>query len=122
MNRRPVLSLLCALSVLSAGTGCKRLATLGSGTHLDAPREPAARPVDNRKREIIVEVTTDPAGNVATIHFQRSSGKESLDAYVAESIREGWPHQPSTRSVAAITYSVEKGFSEPKVMSSTPVL
>ena len=121
MNRHPVFSLVCASLVLLAGTGCKKFATLGSGTHMDAPRDRTTAPVDNRRREMIVEVTTDPEGNVAEIHFQRSSGKESLDAYIAESIRQGWPRQPSMKSVAAITYSVEKGFSEPKVISNTPL-
>lgn len=121
MNRR-VLSLLCVLPLLAAGTGCKMLAIRGSGTHMDAPTRESTKPVDTRRRDIVVEVTTDPEGNVATIRIQRSSGKESLDAYVAETIRQSWPRQPSTRSVAEITYSVEKGFGEPKVLSTTPAL
>ena len=63
----------------------------------------------------------DAEGNVAQIHFQRSSGKDSVDAYVAQSIHDGWPHQPSVKTVAEVSYSVAKGFSEPKIISTTPV-
>ena len=125
MNRCSFLrSTVCALLLLLlAGTGCKNfLATRGTGSHMDAPRAREDKPIDTRRRDMLVEVTTDAQGNVAEVRFQRSSGKESVDAYVAESIRGGWPHQPSTRSVAAVTYSADKGFTQPKIISSSPVL
>ena len=67
-----------------------------------------------------VEVTTGPQGEIANIRFQRSSGKDAIDGYVAQTIRDGWPQQPSTRTVVEVTYSQEKGFSQPKVISTSP--
>ena len=117
----------CALAsvLLLAGVGCKNgpLAPRSNTvSRMDAPREREHKSVDSRRRDMVVDVTTDAQGNVVEIHFERSSGKESIDAYVAESIRSGWPRQPSTRSVASVSYTAEKGFTEPKVLSSTPVL
>ena len=112
--------LLCAL-VTVTGTGCRIFQNYGTGTHLNNPQDHPHDPTPTREREMIVEVTTDAEGNVAEVHFQRSSGKEGIDAYVAETIRQGWPRQPSTKSVASLTYSTEKGFSTPKMISSKPV-
>ena len=112
--------LLCALLTVT-GTGCQIIRNYGSGTHLDTPQAHPHDPTPTREREMVVEVTTDAEGNVATINFQRSSGKEGIDAYVAETIRQGWPRKPSTKSVASLTYSTEKGFSAPKVISTTPL-
>ena len=75
---------------------------------------------DHRARTMVVEVTTDPQGQVANIAFKRSSGKEGIDGYVAQTIHESWPQQPSTRTVAEITYTKDTGFSQPKVLSSSP--
>ena len=112
----------CALSLLLVGTGCKGLFAPRSNTvaRMDDPRPRETKTLDSHRRDMVVEVTTDAQGNVVEIHFQRSSGKESVDAFVAESIRQGWPRQPSIKSVAAVSYSVEKGFSEPKILSATP--
>ena len=115
-------ALLCGVLLpLLAGAGCNTIRNLGTGTHLDAPPDHPHDTTPTRERLMVVEVTTDPQGNVAEIHFQRSSGKDGIDAYVAETIRQSWPHQPSTRSVASLTYSTEDGFSAPKVLSSTPL-
>ena len=116
-----LLSLLWCALLTAAGTGCQILRNYGSGTHLNAPENHPHDPNPTRVREMVVEVTTDAEGNVAEIHFQRSSGKDGIDAYVAESIRQGWPRKPSTKSVASLTYSTEKGFSTPKMISTTPV-
>ena len=125
MNRSFFRPTVCALSLLLVGTGCggKGLFARRSDTvaRMDAVRPREHKPLDTRRHDMVVEVTTDAAGNVMEIHFQRSSGKDSVDAYVAESIRQGWPHQPSPKSVAAVSYSVEKGFTEPKILSNTPV-
>ena len=59
---------------------------------------------------MLIEVTTDASGAVATVEFKRSSGSAALDNYVAENIRHNWPAQPSTRSLVELTYSAEKGF------------
>ncbi len=120
MNRASfLLGLLCG-TLLLTGSGCRLINNYGTGEHLDKPRDHPHDTDPTRVREMIVEVTTDAEGNVADIRFQRSSGKEGIDGYVAQSIRQGWPRQPSTRSVASLTYSTEKGFSTPKMISSTP--
>ena len=122
MNRASILlGLLWCVLLLGTGTGCQLVRNYGSGTHLDSPQDHPHDTNPTRVREMIVEVTTDADGNVASIHFQRSSGKDGIDGYVAQSIRDGWPRQPSTRSVASLTYSTEKGFSSPKIISSTPL-
>ena len=108
--------------MLLTGAGCQLIRNYGTGTHLDAPRDHPHDTNPSRVREMVVDVTTDAQGNVAEIHFERSSGKDGIDAYVAESIRQGWPRQPSTRSVASLTYSTEKGFTPPKILSTTPAL
>ena len=115
---RPAGALLACL-LLTCG-GCSIYRNMGTGAHMDAPREHPHDPNGNRVREMVVEVTTDPEGNVVDIHFQRSSGSDGVDGYVAQSIHEQWPRQPSTRSVASISYSRDKGFSTPKIISSTP--
>ncbi len=122
MKRAPSLPclFLCGL-LLVTGAGCQIIRNYGSGTHLDNPRDHPHDTNPRRVREMVVEVTTDATGSVTEIHFQRSSGKEGIDGYVAESIRQTWPRQPSTKSVASLTYSTEKGFSAPKVLSSTPL-
>ncbi len=113
----------CCALLLLASTGCKvnPFANLGTGTHLDAPTNHPHDPNPTRERPMVVEVTTDADGNVASITFQRSSGKEGIDGYVAETIRQNWPRQPSMRTVASLSYSTEKGFSTPKILSSTPL-
>ncbi len=122
MKRAPSLLCLsfCGL-LLVTGAGCQIIRNYGSGTHMDNARDHPHDPNPSRVREMVVEVTTDAAGNVAQIQFQRSSGKDGIDGYVAESIRQNWPRQPSTKSVASLTYSTEKGFSAPKMLSSTPL-
>ena len=115
---RPAL-LLAGLLLAAGGGGCSYFRNLGSGTHM-VQTKPPPPPTDRRVRVMVVEVTTGPEGQIADIHFQRSSGKEGIDGYVAESIRQGWPQQRSTRTVVEVTYSADKGFSSPKVISTTP--
>ena len=115
-------ALLCGACLLLAGTGCRLInPSYGTGTHMDVARDHPHDTNPKLERKMVVEVTTDAEGNVASIHFQRSSGKDGIDGYVAETIRQNWPHQPSMRTVAALTYSTEKGFSSPTVLSSTPL-
>lgn len=125
MNRPSLRPTVGALVLLLVSAGCKNgpLAPRSNTVaRMDAPRARENKALDTRRREMVVEVTTDAQGDVAQINFQRSSGKESIDAYVADSIRSGWPRQPSTRSVASLSYSVEKGFTEPKILSTSPAL
>ena len=115
---RPAL-LLAGLLLAAGGSGCSYLHTLGSGTHMDQAKAPPAA-LDRHVRVMIVEVTTGPQGEIANIRFQRSSGKGGIDGYVEQTIREGWPQQSSTRTVVEVTYSEDKGFSQPKVLSTAP--
>ena len=115
---RPAL-LLAGLLLAAGGSGCSYFHTLGSGTHMVQTKAPPA-PLDRRVRVMVVEVTTGPQGEIANIRFQRSSGKDGVDGYVAQTIRDGWPPQPSVRTVVEVTYSEEKGFSQPKVISTAP--
>lgn len=123
MNRLSLRLSAGALCLLLAGTGCQNPFARRSDTvaRMDAPREREHKPLDTRRHELVLVVTTDAQGAVAQINVQRSSGKDGVDAYVIQSIRDGWPRQPSTRSVVQVEYSAEKGFTEPKVLSSTPV-
>ena len=123
MNRLSLRLSAVALCLLLAGTSCQNPFARRSDTvsRMDAPRERESKPLDTRRRDMVLVVTTDAQGEIAQINVQRSSGKESVDAYVIQSIRDGWPHQPSTRSVVAVSYTAAKGFTEPKVLSSTPV-
>ena len=94
----------------------------GSGTkqRLDAPRVVPHHPTNVKPRSMLIEVITDASGAVATVTFQRSSGSEAVDNYAADNIRHTWPAVPSTRFVVEETYSADKGFTDPKMISSTP--
>ena len=115
---RPAL-LLAGLLLAAANGGCNYFRNLGSGTHLNTPPEHAAT-TDQRTRVMVVEVTTDAPGQIANIHFTRSSGKEGIDGYVAQTIKDSWPQQPSTRTQVEVTYSAAGGFTQPKILSSSP--
>ncbi len=102
------------------GAGCQLYHNLGTGEHYDAPE---ARPVSDkskRVRDMVVEVTTNAEDAVTQVQFKRSSGSSVVDQYVAESARVNWAGKPSTVTVIALTYSGEKGFSDPKVLSTSP--
>lgn len=122
MNRASILRrLFLCLALAMSCSGCNLYHNMGTGARMDAPREHPHDTNPTQVREMVVEITTDAEGNVAEVHFQRSSGKEGIDGYVAQSIRDNWPKQPSTRSVASLNYSVDKGFSAPKIISASPL-
>ncbi len=101
--------------------GCNLIRNYGTGTHLDEARE---RPKNNHAAKaatIQAEVTTDADAQVVSITFVRSSGSGGVDGYVADSIRHNWPGSPSTRSLVEIVYTPGSGFTNPKVLSSSPV-
>ncbi len=75
---------------------------------------------DIKKREMLVEVTTDANGEVINVQFKRSSGSDVVDAHVADTIHNSWPRVPSTVTEAALTFSVADGFSQPRTISSHP--
>ena len=117
-----------ALRLLVLTTGIASLAGCGlfrggSSTQqrLDEPREIPHHPANVKPRTMLIEITTDASGAVATVEFKRSSGSAAVDNFVAENIRHTWPGGPSTRSLVELTYSADKSFSEPKLISATPV-
>ena len=94
----------------------------GSSTkqRLDDPHPVPHHPTNVKPRTMQVEVTTNADGAVTDINFTRSSGSEAVDGYVAQNIRHTWPATRSNRSLVEITYSAEKGFSEPRLLASAP--
>lgn len=100
--------------------GCNFLHNYGSGTHLDEVRDKPKNPRGAKASTMQAEVVTDAFGQVTSIHFLRSSGSSAVDNYVADSIRTGWPGGPLTRSVVEISYNPGTGFTNPKIISSSP--
>ena len=110
------------LGVLLLGDGgCIFLRNYGTGTHLDAPPDKAPHHGSAKASTMQIEITTDATAQVTMIHFVKSSGSDALDGFVADSIRHTWPGSPSTRALVEIHYAPGTGFSEPKLISSTPV-
>ncbi len=111
------------LSLLLAVTcgGCQMYRSIGKGQHMDPARHKPHHDVQRSGKEILVEITTDPAGAVADIRFQKSSGSEAVDNYVAETIRSGWPPNPSTKSLVRLQHTANGGFSQPEIVSSAPL-
>lgn len=72
-------------------------------------------------RTVQAEVTTDESGAVADVRVLRPSGSPALDDFVVESIRSTWPPAPSRRTVVEMSHSPAAGFSEPKVISTSPI-
>ena len=108
-----------ALSLaVAGGGGCQLYHNLGTGEHYDAPQERPTSDRSKRVHDIIVVVTTNAAGAVTQVTLNRSSGSSIIDEYVAESARANWAGKPSTATTLELTYSGEKGFSEPKVLST----
>ena len=108
-----------ALAALSGGSTI--YGNIGKGQQLDPSRPAPHHEVNRTGQEILVAVTTAADGSVADIRFEKSSGRDAVDNYVAESIRSGWPAVPSTRSVAKLRHLDGGGFSDPEIISSTPV-
>ena len=107
--------------ILLAGVpGCSFFRGDGTKQRLDEPRDHPHHPTNVKPRTMLIEVTTDAGGAVVGVVFKRSSGSDAVDNYVAENIRHTWPYNPSNRSVVELTYSAEKSFGEPKLISSSP--
>ena len=107
--------------VLSGGVGCSLFhSTPGTKERMDEPRPQLANEKDQKKRDMLVEVTTDANGEVVNIVFKRSSGADTIDSYVADSIHNKWPKIPSTVTLAEVTFSMAGGFSQPRMISSHP--
>ena len=123
MNLSPPVSIsrLFVISVVLTGvSGCSFFRGDGTKQRLDTPREVPHHPVNVKARTMVIQVTTDATGAVVGVEFQRSSGSDAVDNYVAQNIRHTWPSNPSNRSVVELTYSADKSFSEPKLISSSP--
>ena len=120
---RPSSRLLCAGLLLVACAqfgGCTFFRNYGSGTHLDSPREKTQKKFTAKAATMQFEVLTDAAGQVVQVQFIRSSGSNAVDNYVANSARENLAGAASTRSVYEINYTPNTGFSNPKLLSSSP--
>ena len=101
-------------------SGCTLFRNAGTGEHLDTPRDAPPATKDVKKRDMIVEVTTDASGAVTNVAFKKSSGSDVVDAHVADTIHNDWPRVPSKVTVAELTFSVADGFSQPRTISSHP--
>ena len=123
--RSPRLYSVARWSVFTAAiaslAGCSLIRGDGTRQRLDEPHEVPHHPTNVKPRTMLIEVTTDASGAVATVEFKRSSGSGAVDNFVAENIRHTWPGGPSTRSLVELTYSADKSFSEPKLISATPL-
>ncbi len=116
-----VIPRLAVVSILLAALpGCSFLRGDGTKQRLDTPREHPHHPANVKPRTMLIEITTDVGGQVVGVEFKRSSGSNAVDDYVAENLRHAAPGKPLTRSLVELTYSAEKGFSEPKLISSAP--
>lgn len=86
----------------------------------DVP-QPRHREPSKKVRTVQVEVTTDASGAVADVRVLRPSGSSALDDFVVESIRSTWPPAPARRTVVEMSHSAAAGFSEPKVLATSPL-
>ena len=111
-------TMVLAVAALSCA-GCQIYRNLGTGVHYDAPQPKVTSDKGKRVHDILVAVTTNAAGAVTLVQFKRSSGSGDIDQYIADTARQGWRGAPSTTSLIELTYSGEKGFSDPKVISTT---
>ena len=93
----------------------------GSGTHLDPEEKASSHRPTAKASTGQAEVTTDGANQVIMIRILRSSGSSAVDDFVADSIRQGFPSTPSSRSVVEVNYKPGNGFSNPKILSTVPV-
>jgi hypothetical protein len=109
-------SVLAAMAL--SGGGCQVYRQMGTGQRIESTRK--HREPSKRTREIQVEVTTGADAAISDVRFVRSSGLGGVDAYVAESLKSSWQGPPSTKTLMELTYSQARGFSEPKVLSSSP--
>lgn len=121
------LFLLIAAALLGGTAGCRsvRSAIAGSDTRprMESQRERPRKALDKRMRRMVVAVTTDASGQVADVRFVQSSGKPAVDDYVREDIRASFPGQgqPGTVTTMELNYSAAEGFSEPRILATTPL-
>ena len=117
--RQATSTLLLGVVLVVVG-GCTFFRNYGTGTHLDAPPEKTPHHGTAKASTMQIEITTDAAGQVTMIHFVKSSGSDAVDNFVADSLRHT-SGNPSARTLVEIRYAPGTGFSEPKLLSSTPV-
>ncbi len=120
-DARSGLTITAVLLLAVMANGCQTYRNLGKGQKLDPDRPSPHHDVPKGGREMLVAVTTAPDGSIADIRFEKSSGREAIDNYVAETIRSGWPPIPSTRTLARVRHLEGGGFSDPEIISTTPV-
>ena len=117
----PRLILGAGLALLSVtGGGCTYYHSLGKGQRLEPSRSRPHHENSNAGENVVVEVTTDAEANIVNINFVKHSRSQAVDAYIAQTITDGFPRQPSTRTVVQIRHSSAAGFGEPQVISREP--
>lgn len=115
--------LLAALVTLPLFPACTNVRTLivgsSAGAKLDPTSQRPHRPLDNKKRRVVVAVVADAAGQVVDTRVVQSSGSPAVDEYV----RAYPPAQATPASVTTLelTYSAADGFTEPKVLKIEPL-
>ena len=112
--------LLACAFLLAGDVGCTLFRNAGTGTRMDTPRDQPVSKNGGKKRDMLVEITTDPSGAVVSIVFKRSSGSDIVDARVADTIHAGFPRVPSTVTLEELTFSIQDGFSQPRTISTHP--
>ncbi len=115
-----LLTALVSLSLLPACTSVRTL-IVGStaGAKLDPTSQRPHRPLDNKKRRVVVAVVADAAGQVVDTRIVQSSGSSAVDEYV----RAYPPAQatPASTTTLELTYSAADGFTDPKVLKIEPL-
>lgn len=115
--------LLAALLTLPLLPACTNVRTLIVGSSAGAKLDPTAqrprRPLDDKKRRVVVAVVADAAGQVVDTRVVQSSGSPAVDEYV----RAYPPAQATPASVTTLelTYSSAEGFTDPKVLKIEPL-
>ena len=115
--------LLTALVSLSLLPACTNVRTLIVGSSAGAKLDPTAqrphRPLDSKKRRVVVAIVADATGQVVDTRIVQRSGSPALDASV-----RAYPPAPATPvsvTTMALTYSSAEGFTEPKVLKIEPL-
>ena len=94
----------------------------GVDTKWEQPK--TRKKVSNKNRKVKVAVITDEERQVIQISFLKKSGSTAVDDFILQSIRDSWPGQApaSSQIIVEVEHSAKNGFSEPKVLSVSPLM
>lgn len=118
---RAAFCLLLLLSVLAGGSGCTYYRSLGKGQRLEPANDRPHRKASGGSEDLVVAISTDAAGNIVNVEFIKHSRSQAVEQYVAQTIVDGFPRQPSTRTVVRLRHTSNAGFSDPEVVSTEPI-